>query len=113
MPSRPPRYRPTFKHPPASEAARPDATQRGYDRRWRKARLSFLVDHPLCASCSAKGLTVEATVVDHSIPHKGDQELFWRSELWVPLCTHCHNVKTATKDGAFGRAVVSKTNDRG
>lgn len=35
-------------------------------------------------------LTV-ATVVDHIVPHKGDQTLFWNEANWQPLCKLCHD----------------------
>lgn len=44
-----------------------------------------------------------ASVVDHIVPHKGDQKLFWRRSNWQSLCKRCHDVKTATEDGGFGR----------
>jgi 5-methylcytosine-specific restriction endonuclease McrA len=31
-----------------------------------------------------------------------DQQLFWNSENWQPLCKVCHDIKTASEDGAFG-----------
>jgi 5-methylcytosine-specific restriction protein A len=108
MPSRPARYR-----PPTSKAAslpierRGTAAERGYDHRWRQARLSFLAEHPLCVTCEAKGLTVEATTVDHVVPHKGDPVLFWDRGNWQALCKPCHDHKTATEDGAFGRPVMA------
>ena len=79
------------------------AAERGYGHRWRKARASFLRMHPLCVMCQAEGLTVAATVVDHINPHRGDQRLFWDSSNWQPLCKPCHDKKTATEDGGFGR----------
>jgi len=105
MPSKPPRYRPTPKRPSFSETARPNASQRGYDARWQKARLAFLADNPLCARCkeASPPRITEATVVDHIIPHKGDQSLFWSVTNWCSLCTRCHDSKTATEDGGFGR----------
>lgn len=39
-----------------------------------------------------------ATVVDHIVPHRGDQKLFWDRSNWQPLCEHHHNVKTMTED---------------
>ena len=39
-----------------------------------------------------------ATVVDHIVPHRGDQKLFWDRGNWQPLCEHHHNVKTMTED---------------
>lgn len=44
-----------------------------------------------------------ATVVDHIIPHKGDQYLFWDRSNWQPLCKLCHDRKTATEDSQFTR----------
>jgi 5-methylcytosine-specific restriction protein A len=46
-----------------------------------------------------------ATVVDHIIPHQGDMTLFWDADSnWQSLCKTCHDRKTATEDGGFGRA---------
>lgn len=79
------------------------ATQRGYDSRWRKARKTFLSRNPLCKHCEEEGRLTPATVVDHVVPHKGDKVLFWDKDNWQPLCTRCHNRKTAKEDGGFGR----------
>ena len=81
---------------------RGSATARGYDARWRSARLSYLSRHPLCASCEKDGLIEPATVVDHVKPHKGDVRLFWDVDNWQPLCKRCHDRKTATEDGRWG-----------
>lgn len=70
---------------------RGSARERGYDSRWDKARKTFLRTHPLCRMCEAQGRVTPATVVDHIIPHKGDQALFWDTGNWQPLCTHHHN----------------------
>jgi predicted kinase len=32
-----------------------------------------------------------ASVVDHIIPHRGDQAKFWDSANWQSLCTRCHS----------------------
>lgn len=74
-------------------ADRPSACKRGYGRAWRKASKAYLAKHPWCSACS--GL---AAVVDHIMPHKGDQRLFWDSRNWQGLCVVCHNRKTATMD---------------
>jgi len=81
---------------------RGSSTSRGYNYRWTKARHMFLNRHPLCELCERP---VPATVVDHIIPHKGDQNLFWDETNWQALCETCHNTKTATQDGAFGNVV--------
>ena len=86
------------------EQERGSAAQRGYDVRWRKARLVYLAKHPLCVHCLNDGRATVATVVDHIVPHKGNQMLFWDGENnWQSLCEHHHNLKTATVDGGFGR----------
>lgn len=71
---------------------RGSAASRGYNHRWMKARNTYLAKHPLCVMCKADGLIVCAEVVDHIIPHRGDQELFWDSKgNWQSLCKPCHN----------------------
>lgn len=75
---------------------RGDAVERGYDSRWRKARAAFLQRNPLCAECRKNGVLTPATVVDHIIPHRGDQKLFWDEENWQPLCKNCHDRKTGS-----------------
>ena len=52
--------------------------------------------HPLCAFCQAEGKIVPATVVDHIIPHRGDQRLFWDQTNWESLCKECHDKKTGS-----------------
>ncbi|PZM62604.1 HNH endonuclease [Paenibacillus dendritiformis] len=88
---------------------RESASKRGYDHRWRKARIRFLREHPLCKQCYEDGRLTAATVVDHIIPHKGDKELFWDRKNWQGLCESCHGVKTAKEDGGFGNELY---NDR-
>jgi 5-methylcytosine-specific restriction protein A len=53
--------------------------------------------------CSDDGLLVAAQVVDHKVPHRGDTVLFWEHTNWQSLCKRCHDMKTATEDGGFGR----------
>lgn len=78
----------------SSDRLRGSAAARGYDRRWREARGMFLREHPLCAACYAEGVLTPATVVDHIIPHRGDQRLFWDKNNWQPLCKRHHDEKT-------------------
>lgn len=82
---------------------RGSASERGYDSRWQKARAGYLAVHPFCKRCLDTGKHTAATVVDHIVPHKGDKELFWDKNNWQPLCKRCHDIKTATEDGGFGR----------
>jgi 5-methylcytosine-specific restriction protein A len=86
-----------------ADQQRGTAAERGYNSRWRKARKTYLQRHPLCVHCEQEGLVVEATVIDHIIPHKGDQALFWDTDNWQPLCKRHHDMKTVREDGGFGR----------
>ena len=67
------------------------STQRGYGYRWQKARERFLKKNPLCVYCQKNGRAEPANVVDHIIPHRGNQELFWRESNWQALCSSCHS----------------------
>lgn len=72
---------------------RGSASQRLYDAEWRKASKAFLARHPYCAQCG-KPLDLtkpRVAVVDHKIPHKGDQALFWDKTNWQRLCAPCHS----------------------
>jgi len=77
------------------DTSRANAAGRGYDARWRKARLAYLARNSLCVLCRQAGLTVLAEVVDHIRPHRGDMVLFWNATNWQALCEVCHNAKTA------------------
>ena len=78
----------------SADRLRGGAASRGYDRKWREARLEYLRRHPLCMQCWKEGRLTTATVVDHIIPHRGDQILFWDQENWQALCKDCHDRKT-------------------
>ncbi len=80
---------------------RPSAARRGYDAAWRRARLSFLAEHPLCETCRGAGRLEPATVVDHVVPHRGDRVLFWDVGNWAASCKRCHDAKTA-REGRWG-----------
>jgi 5-methylcytosine-specific restriction protein A len=63
--------------------------ERGYGARWRRERAIYLRLHPLCVMCRPRA--VPARVVDHKVPHRGDQKLFWNHENWQSLCFTHHN----------------------
>ncbi|ETT46284.1 HNH endonuclease [Paenibacillus odorifer] len=90
------------KHTKLREQQRGTSYQRGYDHKWKLARIRYLRHHPLCVHCEERGEDIAATVVDHIIPHKGDMRLFWDIKNWQPLCATCHGIKTAKEDGGFG-----------
>ena len=43
------------KHLPLHPEATRPAAKRGYNRRWQKARKSYLEAHPLCVQCAKQG----------------------------------------------------------
>lgn len=82
---------------------RGSAHQRGYGAKWQAYRRRFLQQHPLCLLCGGEGRIEPATVVDHVVPHKGDQRLFWDASNHRPLCKPHHD--RIVDQGDFGRAV--------
>ena len=86
------------EHEMAHRGDRVSSGKRGYGSKWQKERLRFLQIHPLCVRCEKEGKYVKATVVDHIVPHRGDQVLFWDKTNWEPLCKKHHDIKTMTED---------------
>ena len=84
---------------------RASSTERGYDSRWKKARLRFLAKHPFCETCRKSHRKTVATVVDHVIPHhlydailsKDPAQIatarkrFWDQKNWSAICAPCHD----------------------
>ena len=58
-------------------------------QRWRETSKNFLKMNPYCCKCGNR-----ATVVDHIIPHRGNEDLFWNENNYQPLCDSCHKTKT-------------------
>jgi 5-methylcytosine-specific restriction protein A len=83
------------------EHTRPQAHERGYDSKWKRARKAFIRAHPVCRDPYQRHVgTVEPTAqVDHIVPHKGDRALFWNRRNWQPLCTSCGAYKSAIETG--------------
>lgn len=78
------------------------STQRGYGYKWQQARLAFLQQHALCVMCKAGGKVVEATIVDHKVPHRGDLNLFWNRKNWQALCKPHHDSAKQREDQQHG-----------
>lgn len=74
-----------------------------YNYRWSIARKNYLLEHPLCIKCQEKNIIVAAGVVDHIIPHQGNQRLFWDRNNWQALCIKCHNIKSAKEGKSYDR----------
>lgn len=72
------------------DKTRPNATGRGYGKDWQRARALFL-DQPANRLCKWPGCTARAVVVDHVIPHRGDERLRMDPTNWQGLCRHHHN----------------------
>lgn len=66
-------------------------------RRWRELRKQQLQREPLCQYCKARGLLVQAQVVDHVQPHRGDEHKFWFGKL-QSLCNTCHSSAKQSED---------------
>jgi 5-methylcytosine-specific restriction protein A len=107
MPEAPPSFRPAWREPPKyktdRERGRGTRTERGYSNRWHRARTDYLQRHPLCVHCDGEGRATPATVVDHIVPHKGDDTRFWNEGNWQSLCKPHHDRKSA-REGRWGLA---------
>jgi 5-methylcytosine-specific restriction enzyme A len=63
-----------------------------YDgRRWRKFRLQYLYEHPLCVFCKQDGRLTAATIVDHVTPHGGNDPVKFWSGPFQALCKLHHD----------------------
>lgn len=126
MPSKPPSALSSRQaHRRAYDQRRGSASDRGYGAAWQKARASFLADpaNAFCVKCRQRGLLNPGTmrmdgsietnpgriglVVDHIIPHRGDQTLFWDRSNWQPLCHDHHDiVKQREEQGGAEKGAV-------
>ena len=98
--------KPVRRHQP-DVRQRESAAQRGYDTRWRKERLRWLHENPLCRPCDKRGRVKAAQEVDHIIPHNGDHALFWDRGNWQSICRECHEEKSARERRKGTRASVT------
>lgn len=72
-------------------------TAGNYGRPWRRERDKFLSTHPWCVECLKEGHQIVATDVDHIVPHRGNEDLFWAESNWQSLCEQHHGQKTAAE----------------
>lgn len=86
---------------------RGSASERGYNHRWSKARVTHLNRSPLCIGCEAEGLIVPATIVDHVDPHHGDAEKFWDTSMWQSCCKWHHDSVKQRLEAMYARAQAS------
>lgn len=93
MPWRPKRRKLT--HTRSDSQRRGTRQQRGYTDAWLRAAARFRRRNPFCAECRRQGRRgVLGEVVDHVIPHRGNEDLFWDADNWQTLCKPCHDRKT-------------------
>ena len=97
----------------ANDRARGSASSRGYGSAWRKLAAQVLKEEPLCRCPEHRSTAADAVfgskpdspasrVVDHIIPHRGDNALFWDRANLQGMAKACHDRKTAGEDGGFG-----------
>ncbi len=56
---------------------------------WKALRRAQLAAHPFCSRHPAR--LVQATVVNHRRPHKGDRDLFFDPSNLESVCKDCHD----------------------
>ncbi len=93
-------------HAHEAERYRGTARERGYSRTWEARARKFKDKYPLCghrpngvppvmSQCYEQGRVTMAYQVDHVVPHRGDQKLFWDEEHnWQSLCAACGSRKS-------------------
>ena len=100
--------------PPVAEAARDyerergSASSRGYDARWVTAADGHKRAHPLCVGCDAMGFVRAAYAVDHIVPHRGDQLLFWDRGNWQSACAWHHAQVKARLEQMWDRGEIGR-----
>lgn len=84
---------------------RKDAARLYRSGQWLALRRQQLTMHPFCVECLKAGKYTMASEVDHIIPHRNDERLFFDPSNLQSLCHSCHSIKTAREDGGFGRSM--------
>jgi 5-methylcytosine-specific restriction endonuclease McrA len=76
-------------------------------KRWRlEVRPSELIKAGFtCLWCRLCDPTGRALVVDHKIPHRGDEDLFWAESNRQVLCTTCHNGRKQRQEQRGGVSI--------
>jgi 5-methylcytosine-specific restriction endonuclease McrA len=70
---------------------------------WKEFSLRFLKENPHCYVCGRY-----SEVTDHIQAHKGDENLFWKIDNFIPLCFSCHNTIT----GLFDRHTTQRYREK-
>jgi 5-methylcytosine-specific restriction protein A len=69
----------------------------GYDYDWVKFRRSYLMRHPLCVRCQARGRVTAAAEIHHRRVLRDYPELRFEEENLEALCKSCHSRETNRK----------------
>lgn len=77
---------------------------------WKALRKAHLRKEPFCRFCKKEGKTRTATVVDHTIRHKGNPERFYDPANLQSLCYSHHN---STKQRLENRGYSDECDDLG
>lgn len=95
---------------PSWRTDRRKTAERGYGARWQRERKAFLSkpENVLCVMCKEDGRITEATVVDHKVPHRGDQALMWDRTNWQPLCKWHHDSHKQAEEKGHKRTRVGE-----
>lgn len=73
-----------------SDQHRSDATQRGYDRQWKKVRAIKISMDPLCEVCKHRGRVTAGEEVHHIMPVRTHPELRTTVSNLMTCCRSCH-----------------------
>ena len=87
---------------------RVSAVRRGYDARWRQASNEFKRSHPFCIGCLALGHRRPTEVVDHVVPHRGNQTIFWNVAKWQASCRWHHERIKKRLEAQFEAGQISE-----
>lgn len=83
------------KHAMQKDHARGTAPERGYDGVWRRFRISFLHQHPVCEDCVAAGYFDRKATEVHHVRKLRDGGARLDPANCMALCKSCHQRRTA------------------
>lgn len=86
---------------------RGSARGRGYNSRWDRESRAFRQANPLCLGCQAVGRVVATAVTDHTMPHRGDERLFWDPDNRQPACQWHHDVVKQRLEALFDAGEIT------
>lgn len=66
--------------------------------RWKRLRVAYRLDFPMCEICRSRGILTPAVDVDHKIALEVDATLAYEWSNLQALCRACHAIKTAAEN---------------